>query len=187
MTNKIRQTKLNAISGKILHRKGKWKYEFINGLVAILTIIVPLLFIIAQYVSVGTTAENIINVVSFILSIVLIAVSVLAMILKVNDKVTIHKMGIKNNLYVANECDNLENLNESELQWFFRYVTEIDQQDNDTFANVSDNDKKKTYREAIKEFAPGDYEVTCPVCNSSPWKYKKGDCQLCGNTKNQNI
>jgi mobilome CxxCx(11)CxxC protein len=183
MTVKIQQTKLNAISAKNLHRKSKWKYEFINGLVLFLTIIVPLLFIIAQYVSKGTESETMINIISFALSVTLIAVSILSMIIKVGDKIATHKMGIKNNLYIANECDNLSTLGEEELKWFFRYVTEIDNQDNDTFSNVSDKTKRKTYREALKEFSPGDYTITCPVCNSSPWKFKKGDCQLCGNTK----
>lgn len=183
MTVKIQQTKLNAISAKNLHRKSKWKYESINGIVLFLTIIVPVLFIIAQYVSKGKESENLINTISFILSITLIAISIYSMIIKVGDKITTHKMGIKNNLYIANECDNLSSLGEEELKWFFRYVTEIDNQDNDTFSKVSDNTKRKTYREALKEFNPGDYTITCPVCNSSPWKYKKGDCQLCGNTK----
>lgn len=183
MTVKIQQTKLNAISAKNLHRKSKWKYELINGVVLFLTIIVPLLFIIAQYVSKGTNSETMINIISFVLSVTLIAVSIFSMIIKVGDKIVIHKIGIKNNLYISNECDNLSALGEEELKWFFRYVTEIDNQDNDTFSNVGDKTKRKTYREALKEFSPGDYTITCPVCNSSPWKFKKGDCQLCGNTK----
>lgn len=183
MTDKLRQTKLNAISGKILHRRNKAKYEWFNGTVAILTIIVPILFIIAQYVTKGTTSEGLVNNISFSLALVLIAVSVVAMILKITDRITIHKVGIKNNLYVANECDNLSLLPDSDLEWFYRYVTEIDNLDLDTFAGVTDKTKRKTFREALKEFSPGDHTITCPVCNASPWEYKKGDCQLCGNTK----
>ncbi|OFY26901.1 MAG: hypothetical protein A2275_02025 [Bacteroidetes bacterium RIFOXYA12_FULL_35_11] len=183
MFSKIQQTKLNALSAKNLHRKGKWKYDFLNGSILFLTIIVPLLFIIAQYISKGTNIENIINIISFILSIFLICIAALSLMLKVNDKITTHKVGIKNNLYVSNECDNLLSLSETELQWFFRYVTEIDQQDNDTFARICEKTRRKMYREALKEFSPGDYSITCPLCDSSPWKYKKGDCQLCGNTK----
>ena len=184
MTSKIEQTKLNALSAKILHRKSKWKYEAINNTILVLTIIVPLLFIIALYVSKGTDYENLINIISFALSIVLIAVSIIALIWKVNDKITLHKLGMKNNIYIANECDNLSKLSESELNWFFRYVSEMDTQDNDAFSKISDDERKKTYREALKEFEPGNFNVTCPVCNSSPWKFKKGDCQLCGNTPN---
>ena len=187
MTDKLRQTKLNAISAKILHRKSKAKYEWFNGIVAILTIIVPVLFIIAQYVTKGTESETVVNNISFALSLILLCISVLAMILKITEKITTHKVGIKNNLYVSNECDNLSGKTDPEMEWFYRYVTEIDNQDLDTFAGVSDKTKRKTYREALKEFSPGDHTITCPVCKSSPYKFKKGDCQLCGNSKNQTI
>lgn len=181
MTSKIDQTKINALSAKILHRKSKWKYEAINNTILVLTIVVPLLFIIALYVSKGTDYENLINIFSFILSIVLITISIISLIWKVNDNIIAHKLGMKNNIYIANECDNLANLSENELKWFFRYVSEMDTQDNDIFSTISEDDRKKTYREALKEFAPGNISITCPVCNSSPWKFKKGDCQLCGN------
>jgi mobilome CxxCx(11)CxxC protein len=182
MQSKIDQTKLNALSAKILHRRSKWKYEAINNVILVLTIIVPLLFIIALYVSKGTDYENLINIISFILSILLIVISVLSLILKVNDKITVHTLGMKNNIYIANECDNVANLSETELNWFFRYVSEMDNQDNDTFSKISKEVKMETYREALKEFSPGDVTITCPLCKSSPWKYKKGSCQLCGNT-----
>jgi mobilome CxxCx(11)CxxC protein len=185
MNDNIRQIKINAISGKNLHRKSKSKYEVINNSILILTIIVPLLFIIAVYVSKGTDFEVLINTISFILSVLLIIISVISLVFKINDKIIIFKMGIKNNIYIANECDNLANADENELKWFFRYVTEIDQQDNDTYPNISKNTKRELYREALKEFTPGDHTVVCPICNSSPWKYKKGNCQLCGNTEQE--
>jgi len=181
MNTKIQQTKLNALSAKILHSKGKAKYEMLNNIFLVLTVIVPLLFIIAIYVSKGTTSENAVNIVSFGLSVVLIAASVLSLIWKVSDKIAIHQLGIKNNIYIANECDNAGQLNDAELSWFFRYVAEMDTQDKDTFAKVPDEIRKTTYREALKEFEPGNYTIVCPICGNSPWKFKKGDCQLCGN------
>lgn len=183
MTSKIDQTKINALSAKILHRKSKWKYEATNNIILVLTIVVPLLFIIAIYVSKGTNYENSINVISFTLSLVLIVVSILSLIWKVNDNIIIHKLGMKNNIYIANECDNLSSLSDTELNWFYKYVSEMDTQDNDTFSKITEDDRKETYRAALKEFTPGNFTITCPICNSSPWKYKKGDCQLCGNTQ----
>lgn len=183
MQNKIDQTKFNAISAKILHRKAKNYYDNLNNLLLVLTLIVPLLFIIAQYVTIGTDYEILINTISFILSILLLAVSFLSLIYKVGDKILIHKMGLKNNIYIANECDNISKLSEKEQEWFFRYVTEMDNNDNDTFANISEKDKRNAYRDSLKEFQHGNYTIKCPHCNSSPWNYKPGDCQLCGNTK----
>lgn len=185
MKSKIDQTKQNAISAKILHRKGKWKYELIYNIVLGLTVFVPLMFLIAHYVTKGTDYESIVNVISFVLSVVLIIISVFAMLIKVTDKIATYQMGIKNNLYIANECDNASKLKDAELEWFFRYVTEIDNQDNITFSNISEDVRRETYRNALKEFAPGNYEITCPICHSSPWEFKKGSCQLCGNTPKQ--
>lgn len=91
-------------------------------------------------------------------------------------------MGIKDNNYIANECDNADDLSEEDLKWFFRYAGEIDNRDKSTFTNISEKIRKKVYREALKELIPGCYKITCPICKTSPWKYKKGDCQLCGNT-----
>jgi mobilome CxxCx(11)CxxC protein len=96
MTDKLRQTKLNALTAKILHRKGIAKYEWLNVVVGVLTIIVPIFFITAQYVTKGEPAENIINNIGFGLSILLIGVSVLAMMLKITERITTHKVGIKN-------------------------------------------------------------------------------------------
>lgn len=185
MNDKLQQTKLNAISAKLLHRNAKWKYELYNNLFIILTIIVPIAFLVAQYVAKGTKWENEFEYLSIILSgLLIISALISSLILKVNEKITIHKTGLKSNLYIINECDNVAKLNDTDQEWFFRYVTEVDSLDNDTFAKTSDRTKKKTYRNALKEIEPGNYSITCPLCNKSPWKYEKGDCQLCGNKTN---
>ena len=182
MQNKIEQTKINATSAKILHRKGLNKLDNLNIFFLVITIIVPLLFITAQYVTKGTDYENLMNNISFGMSLLLLGVTILSIILKITEKITIHKLGMKNNIFVANECDNVASLPKNEQEWFFRYVNEIDNNDIETFAGISEEEKRNTYREALKEIEPGNHLITCPVCNSSPWKYKKGDCQLCGNT-----
>lgn len=179
--NRIEQTKLDALSAKILHRKGLAKYERRNRLVLILTIIVPILFLIAQYITINTAFEQFVNMLSFALSILLICISLIAIFYKYNELIIIHKMGMKNNIYVANECDNLKDKTDEENSWFYRYVSEIDNMDNDTFSSISVDDRQFAYREALKECEPGNYSIACPNCNSSPWNYVKGNCQLCGN------
>lgn len=182
MNSKIEQAKLNAISARHLHQNGLFRYGLLNNIFLILTVIVPILFIIAQYISKGTAYENVINIISLVLSIVLIAACVLSLILQVSDRIVTYKMGIKNNLYVANECDNVANASADELKWFFRYLSEIDNQDHTTFAKLDEKQRQAAYRQALKEFEPGNYTITCPICHASPWEYKEGDCQLCGNT-----
>lgn len=185
MQEKLKQTKLNAISATILHRSEKNRYEKLNKLLLILTLIVPLFFIIAQYVTKATEYETLMNSVSFALSIILIAVSIGGLILKINDKIVLHKMGMRDNIFITHECDRLAKLPEQELSWFYRYISEIDTKDADVFSRIPDNKRKEIYRQALKELEPGNSNITCPVCHSSPWNFKKGDCQLCGNTKTQ--
>ena len=183
MQEKLKQTKLNAISATILHRSEKNRYEKLNKVFLSLTLIVPLFFIIAQYVTKSSEYEPLMNLVSFALSIILIALSIGALILKINDKIVLHKMGIKNNIFITHECDRITELSEQELNWFFRYVNEIDSKDAEVFSEIDDSKRKEIYRQALKELDPGNPHITCPVCHSSPWEYKKGDCQLCGNIK----
>lgn len=183
MESKINQTKLNATSAKILHTKAKKRYDRLNNLILGFTLIVPLFFIIALYITKEGNLESVMNTISFSLSLILIALSILSLILKITDKITIHKIGIRNNISIVNECDNIAKLSGPELEWFYKYVAEIDSLDSTTFAGISDVKKMDTYRNALKEVDPGNHKITCPICQSSPWKYVKGDCQLCGNTK----
>lgn len=178
---KLLQTKLNAISAKLLHRKKKGEFESLNNFITVLTIIVPIAFLSAQFVFKGSQVEDIVNTISYVLSVILIIVAVTSLIYKVSEKILIHKLGLKENIYIINECDNLSNKTDKELEWFYRYISQIDNADNDTFSNIKDKTKRKIYREALKELLPGDISITCPNCKSSPWNYKKGDCQLCGN------
>ena len=184
MDDKLWQTKINAISAKILHRKYKGKYETYNVVFYILTCITPLIFIASQYVAKGETSEAVVGIISFVFSVILIGVTMYSTFIKVNDKITLHKIGLKDNIYVINECDNVKNYKEKDRFWFYKYVSQIDSADNDTFANVSKKEKQEIYREALKEVEPGNSNVVCPVCSQSPWKHKfieGSSCQLCGN------
>ena len=183
MDAKTQQIKLNAITAKLLHAKAKAKWEFWNNLLQLLTVVVPILLIIALFVAKGSAYEALVNTISFILSIVLIALAVVALIYQFGDRIVLHKIGVKNNIYVDNECDEIAK-STADNSWFYRYVAEIDTQDKDAFPNVPDETRKSMYRQAIKEFEPGDYTVVCPMCKKSPWQYQKGDCQLCGNKTN---
>jgi len=186
MLDKLQQTKLNAISARILHTQCKMKLERTNLIIAFLTVIVPTLFIIAIFTSKGTSFENGVNVVSFILSVFLICVSVWSYIRNINDRIVTHKLGVKNNIYIITECDNLVKGSAENIEWFFRYVAEMDTQDLDSLSLISETTRQTTYRQALKELIPGDVTIVCSLCQASPWKYKKGSCQLCGNTPIQN-
>jgi mobilome CxxCx(11)CxxC protein len=58
----------------------------------------------------------------------------------------------------------------------------LEQQDREALGTVKPQDKHSAFREALKEFEPGDTAVTCPICKASPWRFTAGECQMCGNT-----
>lgn len=185
MSEDLLQIKLDALSAKNLHRNRLWRFNVIKIITSILTIIVPILFIIAIYITKATKYEVSMNIVSFIFSILLICFSVAFLIFKIDDKIITHKFGLKNNLSIASEIDNLlmqKEVSEQNLEWFKRYVTEFYNTDNDTFGQIKEKERKKIYRNALKELQPGNYRIVCPICKASPWEFKIGNCQLCGNT-----
>lgn len=180
----LNQTRMNAIAAKILHCNGIKKYKFLSKVYLISTIIVPLFFIIALYISKGTTFEPIINSISFILSIFLIGYSVYSLIIKIDDMLIAHKSGMKENIFISSEASRLLNSNVAkgeDMEWFRRYCSEIDSRDSEIFSNIKVEEKREAYLEALKEIDPGNSSTICPSCKSSPWKFEKGECQLCGN------
>ncbi len=183
MGSKIDQIKINAISAKILHIRYLKKYNIANNIFIALTIIVPILFIGAQYIAKGTESEDIVNIFSLVMSLILISVSILCLIYRLSDKTSLHKTGLSNNLRIIQECDNLKVTPEPELKWFYQYVTEFDRFDIEIFSEIKDKDRKFAYRQALKELEPGNHTILCPICKSSPWKFVSGNCELCGNTE----
>jgi mobilome CxxCx(11)CxxC protein len=184
MDDFLNQTRMNALAAKILHCNGIKKYKILSKVYLISTIIIPLFFIIALYISKGTGFESIINIISFILSIFLISYSVYSLIIKIDDMLIAHKSGMKDNIFILSEASRLlisTVSKDEDMEWFRRYCSEIDARDNEIFSTLKAEKKREAYLEALKEFDPGDYSILCPICESSPWKFEKGECQLCGN------
>lgn len=183
LNDKLRQFKMNALTAQVLHAMRINRYSILIKIEKLLTVVVPLLYLILLYISKGTSWETIIGVISTILSILLIGVSVISMILGIEGKLDDHKLGLKGNKLICNEVDNFisNGKKEEELEWFFKYVAEVDAKDHEIFAAVKPKEKQYAYREALKEFSHSNPHITCPVCDASPWKFVAGDCQLCGN------
>ena len=136
---------MNSIVAKILHHKGIKKYELLQKIYLISIIVVPLFFIIALYISKGSSFEIIINIISFILSITLICYSVLSLILRIDDKLISHKSGMKNNMFIATEASKLlkSKNTEKDLEWFYSYCLEVDIADSEIFSNLDEEERKR--------------------------------------------
>lgn len=181
---RLRQIRMDALSAKVLHRRGIACYDRYRMGFVLLSTIAPLVFLAALYIGKGTAGEEWLNLAGTLLSFAMIILSIVMLVLRIDDRLVAHKLGLRSSIFIASEAKTLE-VSEGrpeDLEWFYRYVSEIDSNDNDILREVPDNVRKDVYRQALKEFEPGERSVTCPVCHCSPWDFEAGNCQLCGNT-----
>lgn len=182
MVNKrIEQIRTDALVAKSIHTKRLRDANAYKIALRVLTIIVPILFLSARYWAKGTFLENPTDVAASIGSILLLCLSIYALIVNLDGKILKYSVGIKSNVYVASDALKLINeSNEEKLNWFYTYVAEMDTVDADNLSNVKAEEKQAAYREALMQLYPGNNSVICPICGASPFKFKKGDCQVCG-------
>lgn len=181
------QTRLNALVAKYLYRQ---KLRVVRGFemaVTGATVLVPILFIAAQWVAKGTPAQSTMDLIAFIGSAILICLAVLSLILGINKKLELYSNGLAENISIAEEVlsMNAGSTPQQDLDWFYRYVANRDTKDNDLLASVKKETRQSAYRNGLKELTPSAV-TNCPVCGASPWKYKKGDCDACGNSNKEN-
>jgi mobilome CxxCx(11)CxxC protein len=97
-----------------------------------------------------------------------------------------HSKLLGENISLAGQADNLlselSNLSSESARLFLVLAQRSEKEDRAALGEPSASDKQFAYREALKEFQPGNVSVVCPRCNSSPWSFTPGPCQLCGNT-----
>ncbi|UML83174.1 mobilome CxxCx(11)CxxC protein [Leptospira interrogans] len=180
---RLKQIKMDALSARALYRDRLFYFNSLKNIYMLISICGSISFLGALYIARGTYFQDSIEFISTILSVITILYAVITLIYKYDDNIIISKNGIRNNTFIASEVDSAISTNkkESELHWFYRYVSQVDTEDNDFFSGLKISHKQKAYREALKESTIGNIEILCARCNRSPWDYEKGDCQLCGN------
>ncbi len=183
MLPRILQIRQDALVAKYLYRRELSALKVYQISLTTITVIVPILFIAAQWVTKGTNADPVMSYVSFVGSAMLICLTVYSLIFGLGGKIEDASNGLGNNIFIAEECQNFqtENAQDNELEWFFRYVSSQDSTDNKYLGDVPKKKRQAAYREALKELVPSTV-TTCPVCGASPWKYVKGTCEACGNS-----
>lgn len=178
MSNKLKQAKLDAIVAKKLHIKRQNKAVNKKNGYNVIAIVTPLLFIAAQHF---ITNSEFFNNLSSAASVILIICASLYSYFRIDDKIVKHKIAMRDSIETINKCDEAEEYNEKELSIFFKFITETDKNDEEMLKGVSKKERQEAYKEALKEYEPGNTDITCPYCGSSPWRYTKGSCDACGN------
>ncbi|CAN5332193.1 hypothetical protein BH23BAC1_BH23BAC1_17850 [soil metagenome] len=183
----IKQIRLNALSAKHIHTKeiGRWKQY--NMAITILTLIVPILLLIFPVLQINRIfGFTLVNVTS-VFSIFLISLAVLQFIIRIPNKIEKHQMLLTKNTTLAHEAQNiLLNSSKQNPEWLFRQAQGLEVEDLKIIGNVRKKLVQEAYRESLKELELGNNWIVCPICKASPWNFKKGSCEACGNTPEKN-
>ncbi|WP_421314717.1 mobilome CxxCx(11)CxxC protein [Aeromonas veronii] len=186
MNTRVLQIRTDALVAEYIYTKMLKKTGYMTIAITCLTILVPILFSAAILIAKGTRYEGVLNTVSIVLSTVLLSLSILALILKLDQKRESYLISRRSNIYVSNEALKLIEKEDTELSWFYNYLAEIDSQDQENIGEVSDDIRKEAYRHSLKKLIPGRSDTICSVCRASPFKFIPGSCQVCGNTPKEN-
>lgn len=184
MPNKrIAQIRTDALVAKFVYMRRLNKANLVKIIVTALTIITPILFIATQSLTKNSAAESATNIAAFIGSVLLLCLAIYTLIINLDSKIQEYVIGKKNNIDVASEASKLINESDEEkLSWFYKYIAQMDSIDTGSLSDAKNEEKQDAYREALKQLYPGDNSVICPICGASPFRYKPGNCQTCGNT-----
>ncbi len=182
MNTRVLQIRTDSLVAEYIYGKKLRDLSWLSLCINILTILVPILFSSAILITKGTVWEKEFNNVSIILSGVLLTLSVLSLILKLEQKRENYIIARRSNIYVSSEALKNIDKNDSELSWFFNYLTEMDSRDQENIGDASTELKQKAYRHSLQKLFPGKADTVCSICHASPFSYNKGSCQTCGNT-----
>lgn len=182
MNKRLLQIRSDSLSAEYIYTDKINKIEVISVTSNTLTIIVPILFSGALLIAKGTKHEEMLNIISIALSAILLSIVIFSLIFRIEQKKENYLIGRRSNTYIANEALRLIELENLDLTWFFNYVNEMDSKDKENIGKISENLKKEAYRNTLERIQPGQSDVICPICKKSPFSYKKGSCQVCGNT-----
>jgi len=186
VNERVKQIRTNALVAEYTYSVRISRLNAFRLLVDILTIILPILFMAVLLVIKGTEYETIGNIISILLSALLLGLKILSILLKFDDKKIQYHIGKRNNIYVAEDAQKLMlETDEERLNWFYTYVAEMDSRDSDAIGRVSERLRRKAYRMSLMKLVPGSAEVVCPICHGSPFQFKRGSCKLCGNKPKQ--
>lgn len=183
--NAIYQRRMDAIAAKHLHEYRISIYNLLNCFSDSFAIGVPVLYLPVRYLAKGTSTGPLIELLWEMLAGILLVLAVIKVIWKWQDRAAQHSKLIGENISLATQAEQLLNNASTttidSAQWFLVIADNLEKTDRESFGRIKEKDRQRAYREALKEFSPGK-TITCPECGASPWHYKPGSCQLCGNT-----
>ncbi len=181
----IRQKRFDSLAAKHLHVKRRTRLNWWNRLVDLLALAVPVSYFVVRYLSKGTEWQWIADGVWEIVAAALLVLVIIKINYRWEERAQLHSKLLGENISLVRQADGLltgTDISPS-VQMFLSLADRSEKEDRDALGEPRDKDQQFAYCTALKEY--GGITVLCPVCQSSPWKFTPGSCQLCGNTPSQ--
>lgn len=182
----INQKKMDALAAKYLHAKRLASLSRLNVLVDYLTIGITVLYFPVRYLAKGTPNGSFVEHTWEFLAAILLAFTIFKIVYRWQERAEKHSKLIGENISLASQADyfltNANNVTQENTHLFLLLADNVEKTDREILGTLKNEERKYAYREALKEIYPSSVEAKCPVCKQSPWQYKPGSCQLCGNT-----
>lgn len=181
----LQKKQIDTLSAKYFH---VWQLEPIkkvNFVIDILSFCVPALYFPIRYFAKGTRYQEVAEVSWEILAAVLGALALAKVIAKWQEKAEAHSRLRDENMTMFTEASKLlrdDNVSRETVDQFLARCDKLEGEDRGLLGDPPKDRKQAAYREAMKEVTPGSVNVVCPICRASPYLFKKGSCDTCGNT-----
>jgi mobilome CxxCx(11)CxxC protein len=182
MNSRVLQIRTDALTAEYIYTKKLKHIDQLSVSITCLTILVPVIYSSAILIGKGTSVEFWINVISIVLSAFLLSLSIFSLIIRVDQKRELCLIGRRLNIDISSDALDVLDKDDSELAWFYKYIAKVDSNDLENIGDISAEDKKNAYLYSLKKLFPGRADTVCSFCQASPFNFKKGSCQVCGNT-----
>lgn len=181
---RIEQERFNCLTAKVLHIDALRKLNHKILAVDALAVIVPVLYFPVRYLGKDSwNAAAYFEGIWEFLAASLLAATIFKFVAKWQDRLNNHGKLLGENIALVNQAADLLNdvgTTSASSKSFLALAERCTQADSELLGQPKPSKKQAAYREAMKEV--GGPSVICPVCHSSPWKFREGSCQACGNT-----
>lgn len=179
--NSVAQARMNELSGKYAHSRLLKAPRLFTKISEALCIVIPIIYFLPSDLTKNYMGGD---KAAAVLSVLLLVLSVVRNILRWDDNLINHRTFMAKSFRLANRASEIlhnPNSTEEEAQEYLRSHADQSTEEMSLLENMPNDIKKYSYREALKEFFPGQIQhAVCSNCKRSVWDFKKGKCQLCG-------
>lgn len=179
---RIEQERFNCLTAKYLHVEALRNLNKKILTVDALALIVPVLYFPVRYLGKGKCYAPYLEGTWEVLAATLLAMTIFKFVARWQERFNNHGKMLGENIALVKQADDLlidDSATSESSKSFLVLAVRSEQADSELLGKPQPSEKQAAYRETLKEV--GGSLVTCPVCRSSPWKFKQGSCQACGN------